>query len=277
MDCYQAYYCGLCLQLGRQYGLAARMALSYDMTFAALLLSALYDPPTRLSTGRCAPHPLKPRPRADNAYLHYAADMTVLLAYYNYLDDWQDDRRALSRRAAEQLEPHLEAIRQRWPRQCRTVRDKLTELNELESRGCTDLDALCGCFGDLLGAVLLYRDDVFAAPLARMGRGLGGFIYLMDAYDDLEKDRRHGRFNALAATAESYGADKAGFEARCHELLTQQMALCAENFSLLPILPDTPEGQLVHNTIYAGVWCKYALLKAARNRTGKPRKGTQSE
>lgn len=46
MDCYQAYYCGLCQSLGRKYGTAARMALSYDMTFAALLLTALYDPPT---------------------------------------------------------------------------------------------------------------------------------------------------------------------------------------------------------------------------------------
>ena len=107
--------------------------------------------------------------------------------------------------------------------------------------------------------------------------GLGGFIYLMDAYDDLEKDRRRGRFNALAATAQAFKDDKAGYEARCHELLTQQMALCAENFELLPILKDTPEGQLLHNTIYAGVWCRYALLKAARGRHAKPRKGTQDE
>ena len=34
MDRYQAYYCGLCRRLGA-YGLAARMALSYDMTAAA--------------------------------------------------------------------------------------------------------------------------------------------------------------------------------------------------------------------------------------------------
>ena len=277
MDRYQAYYCGLCRLLGREYGLAARMALSYDMTFAALLLSALYDPPTGFSSGRCAPHPLKPRPRADNPCLQYAADMTVLLAYYNYLDDWQDDRRGISRRAAEQLEGYLAAIRRRWPRQCDAVRQKLAELDRLESAGCTDLDALCGCFGGLLGAVLQYREDVFAAPLDRMGRGLGGFIYLMDAYDDLEKDRRRGRFNALAATAQAFKDDKAGYEARCHELLTQQMALCAENFELLPILKDTPEGQLLHNTIYAGVWCRYALLKAARGRHAKPRKGTQDE
>ena len=52
---------------------------------------------------------------------------------------------------------------------------------------------------------------------------------------------RHGSFNALAATKQAFGSDTAGFEARCRELLTQQMALCAQNFELLPILKDTPK------------------------------------
>ncbi len=103
MDCYQAYYCGLCQSLGRKYGTAARMALSYDMTFAALLLTALYDPPTQTSQGRCAPHPLRTRPRAVNEFTDYAADMTVVLAYYNYLDDWQDDHKRSRLRLGKQL------------------------------------------------------------------------------------------------------------------------------------------------------------------------------
>ena len=125
----------------------------------------------------------------------------------------------------------------------------------------------------MLGAVFSPREDFWSPALTQMGRGLGGFIYLMDAYDDLKKDARHGSFNALAATKQAFGSDTAGFEARCRELLTQQMALCAQNFELLPILKDTPEGQLLHNTIYAGVWSKYALVKATRT----PRKGKPNE
>lgn len=271
VDCYQGYYCGLCRALGQRYGLPGRMALSYDMTFAALLLSAVYDPPTTMASGRCAPHPFKARPRAANRYLEYAADMTVALAYYNYMDDWRDDHKRAGLRAAKQLEPHLAQIRQKRPRQCAAMERQLEELNRLESAGCTDLDALCACFGDLLGAVFQYEDDLFAPVLNRLGRGLGGFIYLMDAYDDLEKDRRHGSFNALAHLADTL--DEEAYEVRCHALLTQQMALCAESFELLPVVKDTPEGQLVHNTIYAGVWSKYALRKAART---KRRKGKQS-
>ena len=34
---YKAVYCSLCKTLGREYGLFARLTLSYDFTFAALL------------------------------------------------------------------------------------------------------------------------------------------------------------------------------------------------------------------------------------------------
>ena len=77
MDRYQAYYCGLCRALGRRYGRTGQLALSYDMAFVAILLTALYDVPTAYTAGRCAPHPIKPRPRANNEFMDYAADMTA--------------------------------------------------------------------------------------------------------------------------------------------------------------------------------------------------------
>ena len=262
LDRYQAYYCGLCQVLGERYGLPGRLALSYDMAFAAMLLTALYEPDTRFGTGRCAPHPLKARPRARNEFLDYAADMTILLAYHNFLDDWQDDHRQASLRRAQQFEPLLPAIRERWPRQYSVIGDQLSALNLLETSGSHDLDALCNAFGILLGAVFACREDPWMPVLEAMGRGLGGFIYLMDAYDDLEKDAKNGSFNALAALRARL--DDEAFETRCHELLTQQMGICAEAFGLLPVLKDSPEGQLLYNTIYSGVWCKYTLIKARR-------------
>ena len=185
MDRYQAYYCGLCRTLGRRYGRTGQLALSYDMAFVAILLTALYDTPTAFSEGRCVPHPLKKRPRADNELLDYAADMTAALAYYNFLDDWQDDHRRASLAQAQ-----------------KTMAAQLDRLNALESAGSHDLDALCNAFGALLGEVFACRDDIWAPALRGMGNGLGAFIYLMDAYDDLEKDSRRGQFNALQQLAD---------------------------------------------------------------------------
>lgn len=259
---YQAYYCGLCCTLQRRYGLAGQMTLSYDLTFVALVLSALYEPKTDYSEGRCLPHPVHKRPRADNEFLDYAADMTVALAYYNYMDNWQDDHHRPSLQAAKKLQPYLADIKARWPRQMEAIERQLAALNELEGQNSHDLDALCRCFGTLLGAIFACKDDVFRDSLEGMGRGLGGFIYLMDAYDDYEKDKKKGRYNALSELAATLPL--AEYETRCHDLLTQQMGLCAQQFSLLPILNDTPEGKLIYNTVYSGVWCTYARVKKYR-------------
>ena len=87
----------------------------------------------------------------------------------------------------------------------------------------------------------------------------------MDAYDDLPKDARRGQFNALQELHDTLPPTE--FEDRCHELLTQQMGLCAQQFELLPILKETPEGKLLYNTIYSGVWSKYAPIR--KHREGK--------
>lgn len=274
-DRYQAYYCGLCRTLRTRYGVTGQLALSYDMTFLALLLSALYEPQTRFTTGRCAPHPVLARPRADNEFVAYAADMTAALAYYNFLDNWQDDHSHTSRWMAGRLEPYLADIRARWPRQCDSIDRELDALHALEAAGSDDLDALCGHFGALLGTVFAPREDLWGETLYHMGRALGGFIYLMDAYDDLEKDRRRGSFNALAASREALSP--ARWEEHCQALLTQQMALCAAQFKLLPILKDSPEGELLYSTLYAGVWRQYNLRQALRTRRGKRTEGDDAQ
>ena len=151
------------------------------------------------------------------------------------------------------------------PRQTAAITAQLEALNALEKAGSHDLDALCRAFGDLLGAVFACREDIWSPTLQAMGRGLGGFIYLMDAYDDLPKDARKGQFNALQELHDTLPPTE--FEDRCHDLLTQQMGLCAQQFELLPILKETPEGKLLYNTIYSGVWSKYAPIR--KHREGK--------
>ena len=45
--------------------------------------------------------------------------------------------------------------------------------------------------------LLTYRQDVWTKTLRRMGFYLGKFIYILDAYDDVEKDLENGSYNAL--------------------------------------------------------------------------------
>ena len=56
-DTYQSFYCGLCQQLKQRFGQFSRLALNYDMTFLAILLSGLYEPKTKERKIRCILHP----------------------------------------------------------------------------------------------------------------------------------------------------------------------------------------------------------------------------
>ena len=70
---YRAYYCGLCKELGREYGLFSRFLLNYDLVLLALCADAARGEapaasgalPARQSTRCCPPLParaLRPAP-----------------------------------------------------------------------------------------------------------------------------------------------------------------------------------------------------------------------
>ena len=90
---YNSIYCGICRGIRDQSGHVARLGLSYDMAFLSALLMSLYEPEETSGKNACLLHPITKKPWVDNVYIRYAADMNVALSYYNFLDDWEDDRK----------------------------------------------------------------------------------------------------------------------------------------------------------------------------------------
>ena len=54
---YRSHYCGLCHAIGARHGQAARMALTFDLTYLTVFLGSLYEPEEQTGTARCVPHP----------------------------------------------------------------------------------------------------------------------------------------------------------------------------------------------------------------------------
>lgn len=255
---YQAAYCGLCRAIGKRHGQSARMALTYDMTFLVLLLESLYEPETGTGENRCPPHPVKPRAWSRSSVTDYAADMNVALAYYNCLDDWQDDRNLLKLAAAKALESRYFAIRDRWPAQCQAIERELKALSALEQSESADLDAACQGFGRLMGELFVLCDDRWSDDLRELGNKLGQFIYLMDAVLDRASDEKHHRYNPVSAFEGQYGSFD-HFPA-----LTMLIGDGALAFERLPLEQDLP---LLRNILYSGVWVRYSI---ARRTSEKP-------
>ena len=242
---YGAVYCGICRRIRIQSGNVARLGLSYDMAFLAILLMSLYEPEEVSGDKACALHPIRKRPWIDNKFVQYAADMNVVLGYYNCLDDWEDDGKYSAKLLAGQFGKHLPEIEARYPRQCRAVEECIRQLSALEKAGCANPDEPASCFGQLMGELLTYEEDLWADNLRQMGFYLGRFIYLLDAALDYDKDAKKGKYNPYLAMGT--GKDWARWE----EYLVLTMGRCADYFEKLPLVQDKP---LLDNILYSGVW-----------------------
>lgn len=245
---YGAVYCGICRSIRTQSGQLARLGLSYDMAFLALLLMSLYEPEETSGKNLCAAHPFTRRSWVDNTYVRYAADMNVALAYYNLLDDWQDDGKHSAKLLSDRYAKQLPAIEERYPRQCRAIRSCIGQLNALEQEGCTNPDEPAGCFGRLMAELLTWQEDLWAENLRQTGFYLGRFIYLVDAAMDYEKDKKRGKYNPFLAMGQ--GEDWEKWE----DYLVLTMGRCTEHFEKLPLVQDKA---LLDNILYSGVWANY--------------------
>ena len=248
---YKSWYCGICRSLTKNYGVAAGGILSYDMTFLVLVLSSLYEPETAQGTERCVPHPFHVHEYTANCFTDYAADMNVLLAYYKALDDWKDEKKLSAKTLMTALHKPYLRIAEKYPRQSREVERCLTKLSELEEMGVCDPDSAAKCFGGLMRALFLWREDNWQKVLGDMADALGQFIYIMDAFVDLKGDLRHGRYNPLGDMRRQGCTDE-----DIKDILTMLIGECALHFEKLPLVENI---DIMRNILYSGVWTKFPL------------------
>lgn len=269
-DVYQSYYCGICRDLKRKYGAAGQFSLSYDMTFVAMLLTGLYEPETRTGTCRCMVHPLEKHETRNNIYTEYVADMNALFACYKCRDDWKDEKKLHQLLYGRVLEGRSRRLQETYGEKLRRIECLMQDFEEAEQQqepqtgagaqdsGYSRLDTLAGLFGKVMAEIVTVREDEWADHLRRFGFFLGKFIYLMDAYEDVETDIRNGTPNPLKRR---YGSPD--FEEVCRTMLTMMMSECCSAFEILPILDNV---EILRNVLYSGVWCRYEAIHEKRRK-----------
>ena len=257
-DMYRSYYCGLCHALKKRYGRIGQLLLNYDMTFAAMILSSLYEPETEENKRRCIPHPVLPHMERTNEAVGYAADMTVLLAYQKAEDDWHDDRNPGKLALSGAISGAYRKIRKRYPRQAICIEECVRKLSKLEKEGSGSLDAAAGLTGEFMGEILCWKTDIWQDDLRETGFYLGKYVYLADAYADLDDDRKRGRYNPFLAGGY---ASREGFEEEAEEILMETMGCCCRAFERLPLVDHV---EILRNILYSGVWVRFAQARKQR-------------
>lgn len=257
---YNAVYCGICRQIRDRANQLSRLGLSYDMAFLALLLMSLYEPEETGGSNACMLHPLHKKPWVDNEYIRYAADMNVALAYFKADDDWNDDHKLTAKWQRKIFGEKHPTIAENYPRQSEAICNCIRKLSELETAGCTNPDEPANCFGQLMGELLVYEEDMWAPTLRSMGMALGRFIYLADAAVDYRRDKKAGKYNPFLAMGTGEDWEK------WDTYLVLAMGKCTEEFEKLPLVQDK---KLLDNILYSGVWCNFRTKRKTNREEGK--------
>ncbi|MBQ2985417.1 MAG: hypothetical protein IJB30_09070 [Clostridia bacterium] len=205
---YRAYYCGLCKCIGREFGEPVKLALSYDCAFIAILLTGLAGVENTRRC-RCVYKPLSGARMAavEDEYIRFAADMDVILAYCKLDDNWRDDKKIGAAAGKAAMKGAFEKAKDRSPQLYRAIHEGIGELSRLEAENIPQIDPPADAFARMM------KNAALAAPvensrnrlaLGHMLYHLGRWVYLIDAWEDREKDKKKGSYNPFLAA----GADR---------------------------------------------------------------------
>lgn len=249
-DVYKGYYCGLCKYLKQNHGEISRLSLNYDITFLILLLTSVYRPKSTITQEVCIANPIKKKARIVNEVTEYAASMNVLLTYYKLEDNLHDDKGIKDILAYHMYKGKLKKAYEKYPEKADYIKNQLLVLQNLEEGNSTDIDAVSNTFGNLMGEIFAYKNDKYEHDLRIIGFNIGKYIYMLDAYEDLNKDIKKGRYNPFI----EYANKKEELRKRVDKLISISLGHLAQSIDNLHI---TSNINIIENIIYSGVYLRY--------------------
>ncbi len=200
-------YCGTCKTIGRLYGSKSRFLLNHDTVFLAELLSALSgeDPADwtkAYQSFNCLRLPASEMPFS----LEFAATANLILTEFKIADHVADEKKRRYRFARKAFSKEFKKAAARLEAWNFPLAEVETVLATQDAREASEksLDALA--FPTAQTTALFFREGVrgigraeLAETAFALGFAFGWLVYLVDAFEDYEKDFRAGKFNAFRA------------------------------------------------------------------------------
>lgn len=239
------HYCGTCKTIGSLYGQKSRFLLNHDTVFLAEFLTALSgndvnDWEKSYQSYNCLNLPKTKMPLA----LQFAATANIILSEFKIADHINDEKKRRFKVAHRLFSKEFRIAEKQlesWDFPLKEVRESLQSQEKREAES-VDLNVLAEPTAQATaqffaeGAKLVGRAE-FKRIASEIGRKFGELIYLLDAYEDYEKDFRAGKFNALRS---AYDLSEAKIPAEARRKVTTLLReLESEIISAIDKLPFT--------------------------------------
>lgn len=270
---YRAQYCGLCHTMGKCTGCLSRMTLSYDMAFFSLIRGEIAGEPVTFEKKRCIRHPLKKRTVVScSESLEFSAYAGAILTYLKIKDNISDEKgmkrfgakfcSVLFRRMKKRSENRLAEIDS-------YIKGRLEDLYNVEKAKTVSVDIPADIFGDIVSYLLSYGFEGKERIIAKkIGYRTGRWIYMTDALDDYESDRKSGSYNPFVLL---YGGEDFSGEnlksISC--MLCGELDLAEQAFELIDG-GNTDRAEIIKNIFYIGM--PEAAKKILQKKNGEKQK-----
>ena len=201
---YRAMYCGVCKGIAETCGNAARMGLSYDVTFLSVIMHNILGEDVKIEKQHCLTHCIRSRQMAEvDELTRKLGVLNTLLVYYKYTDDIMDGDRGRGKRLW--FKKGFQRGKKKYPEIERIVRENLAKQQKAENANTESIDRAADATANMLADFSDYALGDKATVYTRgLFYALGKWIYLIDALDDYDKDKKKGSYNPFVL---SYGAE----------------------------------------------------------------------
>lgn len=204
-------YCGTCKTIGKLYGQKERVLLNSDVVFLSELLASVNN--NKEDFKYIKPHTCLTLPKEEQIpqFLKYTASINILLGHYKIIDNLYDSKYKYNIWTLIQLfgNSNFKKARKYLAKQQLPVEFIEKEIQEQfhcenESKFFDNFQNTfkyyCRQTAKITGVVFEYsvanfNDQQLSKTFSEIGTNFGEIIYLIDAIDDYEKDKKNGKFN----------------------------------------------------------------------------------
>lgn len=260
-ELFRGYYCGLCKSMGRSFGTFSRFALNYDSAFLGLLLSSVHNEVPVLKKENCIAHPVKKMWIVkESPHIDFAADINVLLTYYKLRDNMRDDGGLLPKLRGLAFQKGYKSAASGNKQLDEIIAASISAQVQLEEQKCSSMDEAAEPFANMLSQLLAagYKgaDQSIPRILGWIGYNLGKWIYIIDAYDDIEKDIVDRSYNPLLSQYKYENQEIEDFkDTIVEEVRINLLQALSQTTASIELLKLNNKG-IIDNIVYEGLYGK---------------------
>ena len=197
---YRAYYCETCHQLRDGYGVMSTVIVSYEMTFASIILNSVLDEGVIRDKPKTGKLCVFKHSDTHTDLLKKLAAYSVLVANNGLIDDRMDGPSLKSNLALIWLNHSIERARKDFPHYDELIMKGYELLREKEAAGCTDpLEMGKASAASMIWVLREMIGEKWTPELEELFENMGIWVYVLDAIEDLDDDHRKGQYNPFLA------------------------------------------------------------------------------